>query len=334
MATKPETDLNIAFDFSDEQNEYSGNNDRLWGDSPQFKLSSFDNPFGTNFGYDNQNGFLFGSGATPKGLLSGYPNITFDPEKGAEVEKIIPPVPSQGSPKDEDGDEGLKFVLKYDPETPKSPLNPEVQIPEQQVETFSPVNKTNQESLATLPSILKNKPSQISKRGKLGVRNLALRADVMNKNIFRALRRECKTMFDAYLSENLFTNSRSKRIFKANLRRFSEHLLEITQVDFLRRSDFDSSIFVKYLGVFLNICLMKKVVEEEKDQFKIEEFNDLLYSYSHKKFYDYISIPEVSVLLKIVFEQNGIAGFVRKHPTLTVHQENYMKHIKKIMQHI
>lgn len=60
-------------------------------------------------------------------------------------------------------------------------------------------------------------------------------------------------MFDEYLTEYFFTNSRSKRIFKANLRRFSQHLLNLTSVDYQSRQDFDPDVFSKFLGVFLNI---------------------------------------------------------------------------------
>lgn len=79
---------------------------------------------------------------------------------------------------------------------------------------------------------------------------------------------------------------------------------------------------------------MRKIFEEEADQSKVEEFNDLLYSYSHKKFYDYISIPEVSVLLKIIFTQQGIEGFIQRHSTLSVHFDSYVDHISKIIKNI
>lgn len=80
---------------------------------------------------------------------------------------------------------------------------------------------------------------------------LALRADVMNKNILRALRRECKHMFESFTKENGFTNSRSKRIFKANLRRFSAYLME--SVEKQPTDSFDTNSFMVYSGVLINI---------------------------------------------------------------------------------
>ena len=57
-------------------------------------------------------------------------------------------------------------------------------------------------------------------------RRLALRADVMNKNFFRALRREAKFIFERYLISNGFSTSKSKRTFKSNLKRYTDHLLQ------------------------------------------------------------------------------------------------------------
>lgn len=62
-------------------------------------------------------------------------------------------------------------------------------------------------------------------------RKLALRADVMNKNFFRALRREVKSLFDDFILSNQFSMSRSKRNFRSNLIKYSNHLLEENSED-------------------------------------------------------------------------------------------------------
>uniref|UniRef100_A0A7S3JF82 Uncharacterized protein n=1 Tax=Euplotes harpa TaxID=151035 RepID=A0A7S3JF82_9SPIT len=146
----------------------------------------------------------------------------------------------------------------------------------------------------------------------------------MNKNVFRALRRECKLIFDEFIVANNFSASKSKRMFKSNLKRFSDHLLKSKMI-------LDPKEFQKHLGVFINICLMKKILEEKADLEKAEEFNELLYSYSHKKFYDYIKVPEVIAIIEIVLSSAGVEGFVAKHPTLSVHRENYIQHIGQIV---
>ena len=48
----------------------------------------------------------------------------------------------------------------------------------------------------------------------------------MNKNFFRALRREVKSLFDEFILSNQFSMSRSKRNFRSNLIKYSNHLLE------------------------------------------------------------------------------------------------------------
>lgn len=165
-------------------------------------------------------------------------------------------------------------------------------------------------------------------------RSLALRADVMNKNLFRAIRRECRSIFEAYLAENVLSNSKSKRIFKSNLKKFSQHLLDSTSVDWRSRGDFSINEFPKYLGIFINTCLMKKIFDESADHEKVNEFNNLLYSYSHKKFYDYLSVPEVSTVIKMIFEKSQVSGFVAAHPTLACNPEEYEEHVTKLFKHI
>lgn len=171
-------------------------------------------------------------------------------------------------------------------------------------------------------------------RSKGGRRVLALRADVMNKNFFRALRRECKFLFEEFLIENGFTNSRSKRIFNANLRRFAQHLLEDVCELNMETSDFNIDDFKIYIGVFLNVCLIKRMYTESAEKQKCEEFNDLLYSYSHKKFYEFVSKTEMSQLIKAIMMKKGLQNFVRGHSTLANNSSSYESHIQKLINNI
>jgi len=155
-----------------------------------------------------------------------------------------------------------------------------------------------------------------TERKLLKSKSLSLRADVMNKNLFRAFRRECKTIYEDFLKINSLSNSRSKRIFKSNLKKFASDFLNSTTVNFSTRSGFNQANFARHLGTFINTCLMKKLVANTIDMDEISEFNNILYSYSHKKFYDYLRLPEVSVLMKMVFAKTSIEDFVAKHPTL------------------
>ena len=62
-------------------------------------------------------------------------------------------------------------------------------------------------------------------------KKLALRTDVMNKNLFRAIRREIKNLFDEYLVSNELSASKCKRVFRSNLKRYTENFLEELKQD-------------------------------------------------------------------------------------------------------
>lgn len=198
-----------------------------------------------------------------------------------------------------------------------------------------PARTTNPKAKKVVPKsiLMQENPSSqsaVTKKEK----SLALRADVMNKNMFRAIRRECKSIFDSYLIENNLSNKKGKRVFNVNLNMFSRHLLESTSVEWQSRRDFDQNEFIKYLGVFLNMCLMKKSFTLAEDKLKVQSFNELLYGYSHKKFFDFITIPEVSTLIKMIFEISSVDGFIANHETLVANREEYCAHIKQTMRQI
>lgn len=208
-----------------------------------------------------------------------------------------------------------------------SPISPkmELNVEDNSLSKQNPTCRKNQQWRNIMGS---------EERSKNGRRILALRADVMNKNIFRAIRRECKSMFENFLLENGFTNSRSKRIFRANLRRFSDYLVEGSNDENANGSEFDDQDFKVYVGIFLNICLMKKLFPEAHNKEKCVEFNDLLYSYSHKKFYDFVSKPEVSKLIKAIFSKKGLRNFISSHHTLSANKETYTSHIQRLISNI
>jgi hypothetical protein len=166
-----------------------------------------------------------------------------------------------------------------------------------------------------------------------GKKSLSLRADVMNKNYIRAFRREIKNLFDRFLLENGFTNSRSGRIFKANLRRFSAHLLEKTK-HFTKPENFSEEEFQVYIGLMVNIAVVKKVFPEEKDTQKTVDFNNLLYVYSHKKFFEFATRPEMVHLVKSLFTLRDVSSFVQSYDTLSSHTESYRTHIQNLIDTI
>mmetsp|Transcript_34543 Transcript_34543/g.39991 ORF Transcript_34543/g.39991 Transcript_34543/m.39991 type:complete len:80 (-) Transcript_34543:46-285(-) len=79
---------------------------------------------------------------------------------------------------------------------------------------------------------------------------------------------------------------------------------------------------------------MKRLFVEDDEKEKADEFNDLLYSYSHKRFNDFVSKPEVCTLIKVILMKQGLEGFIQSHPTLNANCESYTKHIQKMVDSI
>lgn len=87
------------------------------------------------------------------------------------------------------------------------------------------------------------------------IKNLALRTDVMNKNIFRALRRECRKHYEKYIAANKLPNpKRGNKKFLSNIKKFAQHLLVNTEVGFAAKDQIDYNDFIIYLGTLINYC--------------------------------------------------------------------------------
>mmetsp|Transcript_25221 Transcript_25221/g.29082 ORF Transcript_25221/g.29082 Transcript_25221/m.29082 type:complete len:105 (+) Transcript_25221:555-869(+) len=98
--------------------------------------------------------------------------------------------------------------------------------------------------------VLSKKSSSMSKGSNRKM--LSLRADVMNKNLFRALRRECKGMFESFCIENNLSMSRKQRSFFPNIELFASNLFEENQDLCESESEFNMKDFEIYLGIFFN----------------------------------------------------------------------------------
>lgn len=195
------------------------------------------------------------------------------------------------------------------------------------------VKKSKSEVKKNLTVCLKEEEETICKVSSKG-KSLALRADVMNKNLIRALRRELKSIFDAYIAKSRLSGNKGKRVFNINLGKFSQYLLN-TNVDLWKtRDDFSEVEFIKYLGIFLNICMMKKTLDSNEDKEKLSAFNDLLYGYSHKKFFDYLSVPEVSTIVKMIIANTSRESFISNHETLASNSQEYSSHLETVLGQI
>ena len=79
---------------------------------------------------------------------------------------------------------------------------------------------------------------------------------------------------------------------------------------------------------------MKKILIEEGDEDKLEEFRDILDSYSDHRFVTYISIPEVQCIINIVYSEINVESFVENHRTLNLNKDSYISHINSIIKNM
>lgn len=190
----------------------------------------------------------------------------------------------------------------------------------------------------------------------------------MNKNFFRAFKREFKNNFDTFVQSTQNDSKSSQRVFAKRVKDINIQNIENTDIKAFKRQSkfrlkleeysqyllrefgeefidepfstssknapenvFSQSDFTTYLGIFLNYCLMKKMVCTPKDKIKLENTNFIAYSYSHQKFYEFMKIPEVYALLKILFKMITVEEFVKNHPALKTHETNYVNHVKRLL---
>ena len=130
-----------------------------------------------------------------------------------------------------------------------------------------------------------------------------VRYDVMNKNFIRTVKRELKNLLNQFLKTKEIKNS--KNSFDSNNEEFAEYLLENTSIQWREAEDFDINTFSAYLMALTQYCKFKNMRHRSKDiSIKNQIFN-LLYSYSHTRFYNFINTTEVRLLIQILKEKFG-----------------------------
>ena len=162
-------------------------------------------------------------------------------------------------------------------------------------------------------------------------RSANLRRDVMNKNILRSLRRKAKSMFDEYCAAYKLSVQECKINFMETLQSFGNHLLMTHNPSEGLPISIDEDEFITYLGLFVNFCAMKRYLKGDEGIQKLRATNDLLYKYSQNKFYDYLAIPEVHYIIKIVCETAGIENIVKEDSCLEDHSEDYIAKLHQLL---
>lgn len=149
----------------------------------------------------------------------------------------------------------------------------------------------------------------------------------MNKNFFRAVKRECKEAYNRFVSANHLR--KKKEFLVENVKVFARSLLEHATSGVTRDDDFSVAKFEAYIMVLVNFCHTKKLKLSADKKAIMAETQDVLYCYSHTKFYKFLETPEVMALVEIVVGKLGVDLFVRKFTS--EHHEEYKDHIAKLM---
>lgn len=194
-------------------------------------------------------------------------------------------------------------------------------------------NTSTDKTKTTLSKVVDTK-SEVSDQPDF-IRNLALRADVMNKNTFRALRRESKRLYETFLKDNGLPNpKRSNRKYLSNIKMFANYLLLSSEIDLTLVNSIAKDQFVLYLGAFINYCAMKNSLKNKEQLAMINELHQLLYTYSHGKFYNFLRIPEVSLMMQILHKRIGEETILSGNASLAAHKPEYRAHMARLLAHM
>lgn len=163
---------------------------------------------------------------------------------------------------------------------------------------------------------------------------LALRTDVMNKNIIRAIRRECKSLYDHFLKTRGVRNSKDQKEFMQISRNFAEFMLQKMDSDWASWENFNIDNFIVYLGAFSNYWAMKKHTLGGEHKNKIEAVHGVFYKYSHVRFNEFINVPEVSTLMTLIWNVCGRHNLFDHNDSLMMNKVKYEEHINTLVTRV
>ena len=160
--------------------------------------------------------------------------------------------------------------------------------------------------------------------------NFDVRFDVMNKNFIRAIKREIRWIYLEFIKIKGRKNSKSSLVSNNEL--FVWELLENTSVRWAEIQQFRVDTFSKYVIVLTQFCKFKGINRDASAKEISSNVHSLLYSYSHTKFYNFISIPEIRVLILMIKERYSTSKLAAL--TSPYNHATYKAHIEKILRQI
>ena len=132
------------------------------------------------------------------------------------------------------------------------------------------------------------------------------------------------------------TNSLPKRdskIQRVTLFKNTE-LLANTSIRWWEVDGFSTETLRDYLMALIQYCMYKKINVDMKSAEIREQVYSLLYSYSHVRFYEFISIPEIKVLILMLRERYSRREFANLATSSNIlDYEFYIQSIMKNIKH-
>jgi hypothetical protein len=74
---------------------------------------------------------------------------------------------------------------------------------------------------------------------------------------------------------------------------------------------------------------MKKILKTESDRQRLNTTFNVIYSYSHQKFYEFLEIQEIKVIFKMIMARTGLEALISNHESLQ--KEKYRAHITQLL---
>ena len=154
---------------------------------------------------------------------------------------------------------------------------------------------------------------------------------MVKKTILRALRGEYKNSYNQYLNDNGLQEENDVQQFEENLEAFSDYIKSRHPHQDIetKYGEMDNMPFI--IGCFINFCKTKKFKKTPMQDQLIEEFNGVLYKYSHRKFRRFLEHSEVRFLFDNVIFSSNINSFIDNSETLRKNKLKYKPCIKELI---
>ena len=132
-------------------------------------------------------------------------------------------------------------------------------------------------------------------------RDTITRKDVVQKTIFRALRKEYEHFFSLFLAFKEYPSNYDVDQFVFYLNEFAVYIMEWENIDDIdmRFGEFKHLPFI--IGLMVDFCKTKKLNKTFQERELAHQFYDALYKYSHTKFDGLLDIPEVRFLFSKIW---------------------------------